>query len=327
MYGFSAPVSLPTPSFVFPVGTCSLEGRGRLSIAELKKKSSNLQPIRAQVTTLNGDDSPLPYSPGERLVSAAMIGDTLDVISLLAEGVSANFESQKGESGMTALMWAAAEGHLDIAEQLLKAGAHIDARNAQGATALLFAVENLPSAKPKEAPPAGFPGRPGPQPEQVKIQPRITGHMKIAHHLMSKGADLGITNGFDESLLHMTSRKAQDGLVRELLIRGVDINRRSVGSQETALHVAAKESHTAIVALLCELGADVEARSRFGWTPLLWAAACGWENVVEELIERGANVNVKAGEGEKLTTPLKEAGRCACPQQMRKLLIRAGAFE
>lgn len=263
---------------------------------------------------------------------AAMIGDSMLTKRMLSEGVSANYASIQGQSLMTALMWASAEGHVEIAEELINAGADVNARNAQGATALLFAVENVPTANPREAPPPGFPGRRGnddkkPKPKQVPIVARVTGHLDIIRKLIAHGADISVRNSFDETLLHMAARKAQDGLVREFLVRGIEINAKSRGFQETALHIAAKEDHAPVVKQLCDLGANVEARSRFGWTPLLWAAASGWESVVEVLIEEGANVNAKAGEGAYKTTPLKEARRSSRPQSVSKLLIRAGAVE
>lgn len=265
---------------------------------------------------------------GEALVRAAMVGDALSIDHLLTDGVSANYASVQGESLMTPLMWAAAEGYSDIATKLINAGADVNAKASQGSTPLLFALENMPSANPREAPPAGFPGRVDkPQPSQIPIIARLTGHIDIIRLLVARGADIRTRNAFDETALHLAARKAQDGLVREFLVRGIDINSRSRGFQETALHIAAKENHARVVDLLCDLGANIEARSRFGWTPLLWAAASGWEDVVRALIEKGADVNTKAGEGSNMTTPLKEARRCSRPQSVSKLLIRAGAIE
>lgn len=283
--------------------------------------------ISCQQTNPANDNEDTTLPEGEELVYSAMLGDTAAVVDMLSNGVPAGYASTKGNSGMTALMWAAAEGNAQIAEQLISAGADINATNGQGATALLFAVENLPSANPREAPLAGYPGRPGKQPKQTPIVRRVTGHASIVKQLLTLGADIHIRSTADETLLHMVSRKAQDRLVRELLGRGLDINGRSVGYQETPLHVAAKESHTETVKLLCDLGANIEAQSRFGWTPLVWAAAHGWIDAARELIDRGANVNVKAGEGTHATTALKEARRCVNAETMSKMLIRAGAIE
>lgn len=270
---------------------------------------------------------------GERLVEAAMVGDTVSVARLLNERTSPNYRSIKGDSEMTALMWAAAEGNVEIVTMLLDAGADVNVRTAYGACALLYAVENLRSSNPREAPPPGFPGRDAllktktEVPAQMKVYSKISGHPNIVRQLIEKGADVRIRNEVDETLLHLVTRKAQDGLVRELLAKGLDIDARSLGYQETALHIAAKESHIDVVSLLCELGADIEAKNRFGWTPLLWAAASGWEGVVKILIERGADVNVRAGNGTQITTPLKEARRCSQPASICNLLMRAGATE
>src|SRR5207253_1388094 len=47
---------------------------------------------------------------------------------------------KEGWRGQTALMWAAAEGHVEVVEALLKAGADLHARLASGFTPFLFAV-------------------------------------------------------------------------------------------------------------------------------------------------------------------------------------------
>lgn len=327
MVAFISTLPVSTASAFSQMRVCSTGTRRRLQYLAPKNARPITRARRVRCSADASESAQIPLPQGESLVQAAMLGNTGVVVNLLSDGVPPSYASLQGGSQMTALMWAAAEGYVQIFEQLLAAGADVNSRNAEGTTALLFAVENLPSTNPRDAPPPGFPGRPGPQPAQVPIVPRLTGHVSIIRQLLERGADIRVRNGFDETLLHLTTRKAQDGLIRELLGRGLDITACSVGFQETALHVAAKEGHADVVGLLCELGANVEARNRFGWTPLLWASACGWESVARELIARGADANIQAGEGAQSTSALKEARRCSCAQTMSRLLIRAGAIE
>jgi ankyrin repeat protein len=51
---------------------------------------------------------------------------------------------------------------------------------------------------------------------------------------------------------------------------------------------AAKKGREAVVKLLLEKGAELESKDGDGRTPLLWAAAGGHEAVVKLLLEEGA---------------------------------------
>lgn len=231
---------------------------------------------------------------------------------------------------MTALMWAASEGNVEITRALLDAGADPNAANAQQLTPLIYAFEALPSANPRPPPPPGFPGQPGrPVPKQVPVFKRKTGHIAVIKMLIVAGAKATVYNRFGETCLHLAARKAQNELIDMVLVAGVDINAKSTGYEETALHVAAKEGHSETVKVLVDSGADIEARSRYGWTPLVWASACGNIPTVRSLLELGASPRVKtyASQGVDETTPLKEGRKSGSPQEISKMLVRAGAIE
>lgn len=264
---------------------------------------------------------------GERLVREAMLGNTAGVRAALSEGAAAGFASSRGESGMTALMWAASEGAVDIARDLVEGGADVNARNSAGLTAVLYAFENLPSANPRPAPPAGFPGVRESKAPQVPIRRRVTGHGAVAKLLVLSGADMSVRNRFGEGLMHLAARKGQTAWVDTLLAQ-LDPNDTSAAALETPLHIAAKEDHPDVVRMLVKAGSDINKGSRFGWTPLLWASACACEPTVKVLLELGADPNIKGdnGSGGK-TSPLTEARRCAKAASVSKLLIRAGAIE
>lgn len=276
-------------------------------------------------------DTADPGLLGEQLVRAAMQSDLPALTSLLSLGASPSYPSAKNDSQMTALMWAASEGDVPIASALLSAGAEPNARNRQNLTALLYAFENLPSANPRPAPPPGFPGskRPGPPPPQRKIEPRVTGHASVAKLLLVAGADPKVTNAFGETLLHLAARKAQMSWVDVLVTAGVDVNAKSVGYLETAMHIAAKEGHADFLRELKTFGAVVDAKNRYGWSPLVWAAACANVDAVKALLELAADPNLTtfSGEGVEATTPLREARKSGRPEEVSKLLIRAGAIE
>ena len=88
-------------------------------------------PLRDPADGLSDDDS-----PAELLVEAARAGDAYRVRELLAAGVAADSDSQ----GSFALHRAAASGSVAVLRLLVDAGAHLEALDQQGRTALTQAA-------------------------------------------------------------------------------------------------------------------------------------------------------------------------------------------
>lgn len=81
--------------------------------------------------------------------------------------------------------------------------------------------------------------------------------------------------------------------LQSLLKKGVDVNAKGTNG-ETALWMAAGAGHTEIVEALLERGADVNVKDKaYGATALYMAAQEGHTNAVKVLLESKANVNIK----------------------------------
>jgi ankyrin repeat protein len=79
-------------------------------------------------------------SPGQQLIDACEKGEIAAVRKLLDEGVDVNWKDTLGD---TALIYASANGHVEIIKLLLDRGAFIDfIRNGVGGTALMNACFN-----------------------------------------------------------------------------------------------------------------------------------------------------------------------------------------
>jgi ankyrin repeat protein len=72
------------------------------------------------------------------LLRAALIGNTRNVLALIAEGTDVNAIDAHGR---TAMMNAAMRGHSDTVTALLDRGADIEAKDEKGLTALMYAVK------------------------------------------------------------------------------------------------------------------------------------------------------------------------------------------
>jgi hypothetical protein len=68
--------------------------------------------------------------------------------------------------------------------------------------------------------------------------------------------------------------------------------------EQTPLSWAAESGHTEIVQLLVEKGADIDSKDGSGRTALLWAAEKGHKEIVQILVEKGADIDSKNGSGQ-----------------------------
>jgi ankyrin repeat protein len=198
------------------------------------------------------------------------------VRALLKSGNDVNLRSGDGS---TPLLWAAQTGGHEIARALISAGAAIDAPNDYGITPLLHAS-------------------------------RI-GDATMVELLLQAGADPKRAHPEGETPLLAAARAGSVPAVRLLLARGVDVNGAESFQQTTALMWASAEGHIDVVDLLIEAGADPNRQAHItsltqrhnadhptgGFTALMYAARSGNDALVRRLVQRGANVNLKNGDG------------------------------
>ena len=120
--------------------------------------------------------------------------------------------------------------------------------------------------------------------------------------------------------LHWASESGRTNVVEYLLSIGVDAK---LGDAErfTPLHSAAAFRHTGVVKSLLDHGADPKAVAEGGYSVLL-SACSGWpkKEIIELLIEAGADPNVKSDDG---VTPLQKLSFREPPETL-KLLLAAG---
>lgn len=143
-------------------------------------------------------------------------------------------------------------------------------------------------------------------------------------------ANRPLTLNLQKSGFLLLSAAAEHGLVsltRQLLKSGADVNGRMRG-EDTPLMIACTAGHGEIVDLLLEAGADVNKKSSVsdegdpGETPLMTAAADGNRDMIGTLLKHGADVKVKTRRGR---TALSLAlFRRDIDRDLVRLLLKAG---
>ena len=191
-----------------------------------------------------------------RMVEAIKNQDQSAARSLLKQHIDVN---AREADGATALEWAAYRDDLEMAELLIRAGAKVNAANDLGVTPLLLACKN--------------------------------GSAAMIDLLLKSGADPNAALPSGETPLMAVSRTRSVDGVKSLLAHGAHVNASERVRQQTALMWAVAEGRPEVARVLIEHGADVHARSKTGFTPLMFAAQHGDLDSARLLLAAGADVN------------------------------------
>lgn len=184
----------------------------------------------------------------------------------------------------TPLQWAAYRGDAAEVKRLLAAGAKANEANTYGVTALALAAE--------------------------------TGNTDILKLLLAAGADVESPTGDGQTALMSVARTGNVEAARLLIKHGAKVNTAEHFGGQTALMWAAARRHPEMVKLLLARGADANARATVrnferhitqeqryknthtgGLTPMLYAIRENCKACVDELLRRGANINLPDPDG------------------------------
>lgn len=106
------------------------------------------------------------------------------------------------------------------------------------------------------------------------------GHAEIVRTLLDAGSSVMLKNEAGKTALHLAEHLE---ILRQLIaVAGVDLN---TSMEWTALHFAARQGRLDLVNCLLEAGADAAAKTVEGFTPLRLAAYNGYLDIVQRLLE------------------------------------------
>ena len=129
-------------------------------------------------------------------------------------------------------------------------------------------------------------------------------------------------NDFGWSALHLAAFSGVRETALLLIEHGADVNARArTNFKNTPLQVALLPGQLGTAALLLERGADPLVRKVHGFSPLMEAAVLGRRDLVDLLLDHGAELNSRADDGRNAVT---EARRGSHPELAAYLKSRGG---
>lgn len=220
-----------------------------------------------QPMLLEGLMEPLSDSKQAALQQAAHGGDAQPVQKLLLQGTDVHAQNPKG---FTYLMLAAVHGHLKVMQVLLAHtnGHNVDARNHQGQTALMLACDQ--------------------------------GQLAAMRILVAYGARYNVQDKGGMIPLMCAACEGHLEVVCELLSLGVDCTERTCHNfaGQIPMTVACQKGHLSVVKALVIKGAEINDTDARGMSGLRYAAGQGKVDVLEFLLQHGANLGQKDADGD-----------------------------
>jgi len=225
-----------------------------------------------------------------QLSSTLKSGNTAVARALLAEGADPN---DAEADGTTALHWAVHHADEGLAKALLDAGAKIDARNRYGVPPLYLAAENGDAAMTKVLLDRGAdPNTALPEGETALLTAARTGDTPTLDVLIAAGARVNEPEGWKgQTALMWAANENNAPAVRTLLAAGAQRDARSSAGDFSALLFAVRAGALDATRALLHAGADPNQALLDGTSALVLAATNAHYEVAAELLERGADPN------------------------------------
>ncbi|OAA59296.1 Ankyrin repeat-containing domain protein [Cordyceps fumosorosea ARSEF 2679] len=188
-------------------------------------------------------------------------------------GIIEKREPAARERAYAMMRWEAVSfGNIDMAKVLLNAGADIFAQDKDGRTALHAAS--------------------------------LMGRLELMQVFLDRGVDVNVRDSLNRTPLHEAACNSDARAVQILLKRGAD-RRAQDKKAKTALHVGSLAGRLDVVRSLLKQSvepddgnslqshatSEVDARAKNDWTPIHFAAAAGFADIVQVLIDFGADIS------------------------------------
>jgi ankyrin repeat protein len=200
--------------------------------------------------------------PWNDFLQAAADGNDAEVTRLLKEGAKVD---DKSANGWTPLMWAAEAGHTSTVKILTEQGADVNAVGNNGRSALMLAAYRRQD--------------------------------EVVSTLLDNGASPNVADSNGMTALMYACLAGDEKTATALVTKGADVN----ALDKAGFNPLMKVKNARIVDLLVKHGADVNAKSNDGMTALMTAARNKYTSVIKSLLKQGADRQAKDNNGETAT--------------------------
>jgi ankyrin repeat protein len=269
--------------------------------------------------------------PVEKFIEMATEGNIAEVKRAIEIGIEID---ELGAKGHTALMVAAYYGHQSIVKVLLAAGADPNLLSddhglGSGMTALMLAVGSFFASNRQQIAKTLITGGADVNQRGIGGKTAIfyaalagSGYLDCVETLIAAGADLDLHNDRGHTVLTSVAAAENYAMLNLLMQAGAStagldsiqlIQAASTGNLDrvksllankvnldldrgAALGNAVAAGHTQIVELLIQAGANVNLTDKLGFSPIAIAAYSGYGEIVNLLIAAGADIQAPAGE-------------------------------
>ena len=224
-------------------------------------------------------------------LSALMLASAnghIEIVKLLLDN-RAKVDMQEN-NGVSALMMASDRGYIEVARLLLEQGAKVDMQANNGVSALVMA-----SAQ---------------------------GHIEVARLLLEQGAKVDMQENDGVSALMLVSTNGHIEIVKLLLDNRakVDMQANNINGV-SALMMASAQGHIEVARLLLEQGAKVDMQENDGLSALMLASANGHIEIVKLLLDNRAKVDMQENNGVSALMMASDRGHI----EVARLLLEQGA--
>lgn len=272
---------------------------------------------------LSGETPPTPIDPqAAQLMNDLRAGNRESFQKMLQE--NSRSANRKGPGGSTPLMYAVLYGDADAVRRLLDSGADPNIKNDEGATSLMWAVDDLEKSQLLLNQGADVNARSADGRSPLFIATSRFGAAPVVKLLLDRGANPSIvahTYRGPATPLRNAADAGDESVVRLLLERGADPNAIGPLPLISAMNV----QHQACIDLLIKNAdkSDATMTWLFVAPPFGTPRAFSDASLTRLLLDRGANVNAKDDAGRSIL--MLAAGCDTMSLETINLLIQSGA--
>uniref|UniRef100_T1JDD6 furin n=1 Tax=Strigamia maritima TaxID=126957 RepID=T1JDD6_STRMM len=232
-----------------------------------------------------GADVAATNRQGFNLLHCAARNDHVEVVHFILDSLENVSPNPQDKNQRTPLHLAVTHGHEKTVEELIQSQIKLSYQDKCGNTALHMAAEH--------------------------------GHENLTKQLLEAGLDPNAQNNEGNTSLHTAVESNNKAIANTLLTHGADVNARNC-KDFTPLHTSVRRGSIDVTCLLLDNGADLEAKDKYGNTPLHLSISAP---LVRLLIQKNANINAS---NKRLQTPLHIAAERGNPELV-EILLNAGA--